>query len=85
MVVEPDPNDRTIAHSLEKRAGGHQATGDGAIRVPRRFDGVFGPTSTQEEVYRETGAYAVDNLLRGYNATVFCYGTCLIMYIVIHV
>ena len=35
---------------------------------------VFGPDSTQEEVYNETTKHLVDNVLNGYNATVFAYG-----------
>ena len=38
------------------------------------FDVVFGPDSTQEEVYNETTKHLVENVLNGYNATVFAYG-----------
>ena len=35
---------------------------------------MFGPDSTQDEVYNETTRHLVDNVLNGYNATVFAYG-----------
>ena len=35
---------------------------------------VFGADSTQEEVYNETTKHLVENVLNGYNATVFAYG-----------
>lgn len=34
----------------------------------------FGPDSTQEEVYNETTKHLVQNVIEGYNATVFAYG-----------
>jgi len=39
-----------------------------------RFDHVFAPESTQEEVYQVLAADMVDDCLRGYNATLFAYG-----------
>ena len=35
------------------------------------FDRVFPPESTQEEVYRATAMPLVDEIMRGYNCTVF--------------
>ncbi|XP_023325995.1 kinesin-like protein KIF19 isoform X2 [Eurytemora carolleeae] len=46
-------------------------------RNPERqyiFDKAFGPDSTQEEVYNETTKHLVQNVIEGYNATVFAYG-----------
>ena len=37
-------------------------------------DGVFSGTSSQHEVYEETAAPLVDDLLEGFNATLFAYG-----------
>ena len=37
-------------------------------------DGVFSGTSSQQEVYEETAAPLVDDLLEGFNATLFAYG-----------
>ena len=34
----------------------------------------FGGDSTQEEVYNETTKHLVQNVIEGYNATVFAYG-----------
>ena len=34
----------------------------------------FGPDVSQEEVYSETTKKLVENVLEGYNATVFAYG-----------
>merc|ERR1719150_3330362 len=38
------------------------------------FDTVFGADSSQEEVYVATTKHLVDNVLNGFNATVFAYG-----------
>ena len=38
------------------------------------FDVVFGPDSSQEDVYNSTTKHLVDNVMAGYNATVFAYG-----------
>lgn len=38
------------------------------------FDHVFGQTSTQHDVYEKTGFTIVENVLEGYNGTVFAYG-----------
>uniref|UniRef100_A0A6D2VSY3 Kinesin motor domain-containing protein n=1 Tax=Takifugu rubripes TaxID=31033 RepID=A0A6D2VSY3_TAKRU len=38
------------------------------------FDHAFGPSASQDEVYRACIQPMVRSLLDGYNATVFCYG-----------
>jgi kinesin family protein 5 len=38
------------------------------------FDRVFKPTSTQEEVYAHAAKHIVDDVLGGYNGTIFAYG-----------
>jgi len=38
------------------------------------FDSVFGPDSTQEQVYQETTADTVETVFSGYNCSVFAYG-----------
>lgn len=48
-----------------------------ATREPTRtftFDLVFGPESTQAEIYNETARPIVDAVLEGYNGTIFAYG-----------
>jgi hypothetical protein len=37
-------------------------------------DAGFGPESTQEEIFKEIGAPAIENLLNGYNGTIMAYG-----------
>ncbi|CED82794.1 Kinesin-like protein [Phaffia rhodozyma] len=47
------------------------------LSSPKRtysFDKVFGPEADQEEVYREVVQEAVDEVLAGYNCTIFAYG-----------
>ncbi|KAI8580101.1 hypothetical protein K450DRAFT_156383, partial [Umbelopsis ramanniana AG] len=41
---------------------------------PFTFDCIFGPTSTQEQVFNEVGSRLVERFLNGYNATVLAYG-----------
>ena len=38
------------------------------------FDTVFGPESTQAQVYEQVGKPVVEAVLEGYNATIFAYG-----------
>jgi hypothetical protein len=38
------------------------------------FDHVFSPSDTQESVYRLSAQGIVENVLQGYNGTIFCYG-----------
>jgi kinesin family protein 3/17 len=38
------------------------------------FDGVFDWTSLQQEIYDETSAPIISNVLEGYNGTIFAYG-----------
>lgn len=38
------------------------------------FDQVFGPSSTQEEVYSFSGQHLITDVMNGYNATIFAYG-----------
>ncbi|XP_013399469.1 kinesin-like protein KIF11-B [Lingula anatina] len=39
-----------------------------------QFDRVFGPKSTQFEVYKEVAMPVIDEVLMGYNCTIFAYG-----------
>ena len=41
------------------------------------FDGVYGPESTQDDIFKECGEPIVDDVLRGYNGTIFAYGQCV--------
>ncbi|KAI9288645.1 hypothetical protein BC943DRAFT_357507 [Umbelopsis sp. AD052] len=41
---------------------------------PFTFDCIFGPTSTQEQIFNEVGSRLVERFLNGYNATVLAYG-----------
>ncbi|RYY83529.1 hypothetical protein EON63_11050 [archaeon] len=38
------------------------------------FDRIFGAESTQEEVFQETARPLIEDVLAGYNATIFAYG-----------
>ena len=41
---------------------------------PITFDGVFDNNSSQEHVYEECAAELVENIIEGYNGTIFAYG-----------
>ena len=43
-------------------------------RYPFTFDGIIEPSSTQEELFEDIGASAVQSALNGYNSTIFAYG-----------
>lgn len=38
------------------------------------FDSVYGPDSTQRQVYDETAFPLVESVIQGYNGTIFAYG-----------
>ena len=38
------------------------------------YDCTFGPDSSQQSVYEQTGFQLVENVLEGYNGTIFAYG-----------
>ena len=61
LIVSSDPNSVNKKTNLIKE---HQFF----------FDYVFGPSSTQEEVYQNTAQKLLPGIIEGYNATVFAYG-----------
>lgn len=50
-----------------------EATADGNINN-FSFDHIFGPESTQVEVFQDTARHLIGDVLSGYNATIFAYG-----------
>ena len=64
MVLLATAKSKKIDHLRERRNNERQYV----------FDVVFGADSTQEEVYSATTKHLVNNVLAGYNATVFAYG-----------
>ncbi|KAJ8264421.1 hypothetical protein GJAV_G00148960 [Gymnothorax javanicus] len=66
-VVECDPTRR----ELNVRTGG---IGDKSARKTYTFDMVFGPSAKQIEVYRNVVCPILDEVIMGYNCTVFAYG-----------
>lgn len=38
------------------------------------FDSTFAPATNQEEVYAQVGRDAIEDVLNGYNGTIFAYG-----------
>ncbi len=47
---------------------------EGGVSKTYAFDKVFGPEADQTCVYREVGESMLDEVLRGYNCTIFAYG-----------
>ena len=39
-----------------------------------KFNGIFEPNATQEEIFKTIGPKIIDTSLEGYNSTLFCYG-----------
>ena len=64
MVLLATAKSKKVDHLRERRNNERQYV----------FDVVFGADSTQDEVYTATTKHLVDNVLAGYNATVFAYG-----------
>jgi kinesin family protein 3/17 len=58
------------------KKGGQVIVSNPETQQPKTFtfDNVFGMDSTQEAVYEETVRHLVDNVLNGYNGTIFAYG-----------
>src|SRR4051794_24196236 len=66
-VVEMDRKTREVR--VRNLAGGKD-------EPPRTFtmDGVFDEKQTQEQIYNETCRPIVNNIIQGYNGTIFAYG-----------
>jgi hypothetical protein len=47
---------------------------DGTQQIPFTLDAVFGPGSTQEEVFLDAAEPLIEDVMKGYNATIFAYG-----------
>lgn len=54
-------------------ATGMQAA-DAKMQYNFKFDGVFGPAVSQEEVFTTTSKAICDRFLDGFNGTIFAYG-----------
>jgi kinesin family protein 5 len=52
----------------------HQLVISDDISYPFQFDRIFGPDSTQEGVFDDSATPLVNDVLAGYNATIFAYG-----------
>ena len=64
MVLLASTKAKKVDHLRERRNNERQYV----------FDVVFGADSSQEEVNTSTTKHLVDNVMNGYNATVFAYG-----------
>lgn len=72
MLIFDPPENSPIA-SMQRAAFPKKATG--RIREHRFvFDRLFDENASQEDVYCDTSKPLIDNVLNGYNATVFAYG-----------
>ena len=71
-LVQP-PRQITDGHIVIQGAGGQSS---GAGKNMFAFDFMYGPDSTQEQVYSDLGAPLLDKAFGGFNATIFacaCY------------
>ncbi|CAN0081338.1 unnamed protein product, partial [Discosporangium mesarthrocarpum] len=71
-VDEFDPNKLNFTVPVEHKDGEYVNN----TRTSRsfKFDGVLGAKATQEDVFAKIGRGAVNNVLGGYNSTLFAYG-----------
>lgn len=76
-VTNPNPtesSDPTNNHALApNKSGGDGSLVNSSIKT-FTFDAVFSPDSTQADVYNEVARPIVENVLQGYNGTIFAYG-----------
>lgn len=63
-------------NQLRKEVTMQQVTHGRTVTMPRiyTFDGVFGPNTTQEDLYSRAIVPIVEEVLQGYNCTIFAYG-----------
>eukprot|EP00753_Platysulcus_tardus_P016950 PLAT6149.1.p1 GENE.PLAT6149.1~~PLAT6149.1.p1 ORF type:complete len:1776 (-),score=760.69 PLAT6149.1:5141-10468(-) len=61
---EPRADDREIA----------EINAEGMLEAPKKYDHVFGPATSNREVYAKLAYPLVESCLQGYNATLFAYG-----------
>lgn len=72
LIVSCDTSRREIQFSPP--AGRKVPTGASGGKKTFTYDHVFGPDTTQEDVYKGVVEPIVDEVLQGYNCTVFAYG-----------
>eukprot|EP00887_Chlorella_sp_A99_P008052 scaffold12.g8052.t1 len=72
----PNPSKRvvTLSENLAALQNGGVENGLAYSSYRFGFDRVYGPESTQEEVYVESAQGAVQSVLQGYNASIIAYG-----------
>lgn len=63
MVEVPSPREVVVKSSLDNK-----------MTKKFTFDRTFGPSSEQHEVYKSVVAPLIEEVLSGYNCTVFAYG-----------
>jgi kinesin family protein 11 len=65
VYFNPSPSDLSSVQELDE---------NGVVVKHWSFDKVFGPESTNKEVFDTMGAKLVDGALEGYNTVMFMYG-----------
>ena len=68
MPCSTPPRQITDGHIVIQGAGGQSS---GAGKNMFAFDFMYGPDSTQEQVYSDLGAPLLDKAFGGFNATIF--------------
>ncbi|EFN55673.1 hypothetical protein CHLNCDRAFT_133904 [Chlorella variabilis] len=75
-AVLVDPSRHVVTLSENLAALSNNGVENGIVYNSYRFgfDAVYGPDSTQEDVYMQSARSAVQNVLQGYNASIVAYG-----------
>lgn len=70
-----DPGNANVT-VVQAESSPNRASASGALEQPKQFtfDAVFGPQTTQEQLYNATARPIVDGVLEGYNGTIVAYG-----------
>lgn len=75
-AVTCDPASVTVTVTPASPSSPTRVSASGAVEQPKvfTFDSVFGPATTQAELYNATARTIVDGVLEGYNGTIVAYG-----------
>lgn len=76
-IVELESDNRIVIHDVSESPSDHLGTASGERKNYSHvydFDAVFGPDSTQKQIYDCVCRPIVESVLEGYNGTIFAYG-----------
>ena len=72
--IEDDKNKSKIYISFPNEYNNTKYVNNTKKSYEFKFTGIFGPNTSQEEIFKSIGTKIINSSLEGYNSTLFCYG-----------